>query len=458
MNSLFRSLKFRLTAWYGCAFTISLAVVFGALDLYLRHSTIKQIDQFLAAESGRMADMADRRKIKILQADIDRFANFYGETKVLLRIMDSNGFVLASSDTASWTNSGRPDFLPPGVTPGDPVYVTQGRTRAVYAASVGGKVVHVARTLSDYERTLRTSRNILLAGLLLTLLSGTVFAWIIVRRAMLRVEEVTSTAVDIAMGDLSRRVIAGRSNDEIAGLATAFNVMIGKLDALMTELRATSDNIAHELRTPITRIRGTVEPYLVGRDNSAEQREVMALVVEECDRMSNMINVMLQIARLEAGSQMPPFKPVGMLQTIRHAAEAFDLLIADKQLTLELDLPQLELEVCGDRSSLQRMLSNLLDNAIRHTRTGGRITISCRECGESMELVVADNGEGISETDLPHIFERFYCATGSSNRTGTGLGLCLVRSIVHAHRGTISVQSKLGSGTRFVILLPRSAA
>jgi signal transduction histidine kinase len=282
-----------------------------------------------------------------------------------------------------------------------------------------------------------------------------VLGWFMARRALAGVENVTRTARRIADdGRLAERVPVGKGGDEIDRLAATFNRMLDRIQGLVTGIKEMTDNIAHDLKSPITRIRGQAEMALTGAGPATDLENMAATAVEECDRLLEMINTMLFISRTEAGVSKPELKPMDLAAVVRDACGLFQSLADDKQIALTWDAPE-RLDFTGDVRLLQRMLGNLLDNAIKYTPEGGSVRVSLQpEPDRSVSIAVRDSGAGVSETDLPRIFERFYRGDPSRSQAGTGLGLSFARAVARAHGGDITVESSGPSGATFRIELP----
>jgi len=461
MHKRFHSLRFRLMLTYGLAFAGGLVLVFILLDGWDRRSALDRTDRVLLAEGERLLDLATRRKPRILQHEFERLTHHHGTERLFLRLEHATGGVLASSmpDEGAYAALLAPP--PAGLTNGARVFQTTGRRaprfRALYAWGRDDLRLHIALTLADVDRELKTQRLLLAAGLALSLVLGTLLSGRVISRALARVEALRLAAIAIGGGNLAARVPLTAEHDELRELANTFNTMRERIAVLVQELQDVSDDIAHELKTPITRIRGHVEGLLDAQCPPAEVQDTGALVIEECDRLSRSIGIMLQIARLEA-APLPAAEVVAMRDLVLAAVEVFELVVEDKNLRVDVAAGESDAGVRGDRSVLQRMLSNLLDNAVKYTPAGGRIRVSCGVRGGRVLLAVEDTGVGIAAAELPHIFTRFYRAAGTAHEPGTGLGLCLVRAIVMAHGGTIDVESEPGRGTCFRVDLPHAAA
>jgi signal transduction histidine kinase len=234
--------------------------------------------------------------------------------------------------------------------------------------------------------------------------------------------------------------------------------MVDRIQTLLTEIKEMSDNIAHDLRSPLTRIRGTAEVTLTTGKSLEDYENMAASTIEDCDRLLDMINTMLLISKTEAGVEKPAGEEVDIAALIRRACDLFSSIAEDKNLGLSYDAPEKTL-VRGDPRMLQRMLSNILDNAVKYTPSGGKIAVALTGAkNQHVVISIRDTGVGISSADLNRIFERFYRCDQSRSQPGTGLGLSLARAIARAHGGDIAVKSAVGQGSTFTIMLPKAAS
>jgi len=224
---------------------------------------------------------------------------------------------------------------------------------------------------------------------------------------------------------------------------------------LLTEIKEMSDNIAHDLKSPITRIRGTAEVTLTTGKSLSEYEAMAANTIEECDRLLDMINTMLMISKAEAGVDHLTRQAIDLAGLIQEACKLFEPTAEDNGIALSCDVPDIS-HCFGDTRMIQRMLSNLLDNAIKYTPSGGSVNVSIAENDAQVVIFIKDTGIGISPKDLPHIFERFYRCDQSRSQTGIGLGLSLARAIARAHGGDITTTSSPNQGSTFTVTLPKS--
>lgn len=263
---------------------------------------------------------------------------------------------------------------------------------------------------------------------------------------------VASTATAIAAGDWSRRVEEEKKESrEVRALVRAFNGMCDKNEKTLNELRVLTDNIAHDLRTPLTRLSMAAETVLTGgtlRDPLPDR------VLGEARGMLEMINTMLEISQTGAKIDRSPRTDLDFAHLVRDLGDFYQPLAEQAGLTLRVHVPERGLAFSGHRAKLQQLVGNLLENAIKYTPRGGRIDLSLDTLPEGVRLIVADTSCGISAADLPHIYTRFWRADASRSLPGNGLGLALVKAIVTSYGGRLHCDSVPGQGSAFTVVLP----
>jgi signal transduction histidine kinase len=328
------------------------------------------------------------------------------------------------------------------------------KVRVIYKKFDDGSILEVGKSLEEKEGTLLNMRKVFSVSVLVALIASSIIVWFIMGMGMRGVERVTNAAANISRGNLSHRVPVGKEGREIESLAKTFNTMLDRIQGLIVELREVTDNIAHDLRTPLTRIRGATETLLMNNPGAEEYEEKAVIILGECDRLINMINIMLEITRAEAGIKNFKREMVNIADLVETAHELFVPLAEERGIGFNLKMPAGPLFVPGYPTHLQRLIANLLENAFKYSVNGGDVSINLRGNGKEVILSIADSGIGISKDDLPHIFDKFYRGDHSRSEPGNGLGLSLVRAYVKEHDGEIFVESADGKGSTFRVHLP----
>lgn len=453
------SLAFRLTLLYALMFFLSSAIVFILCYFLASSYLLNQIDRRLSAYWRNLNHGLETNTLDSLDEELTDLATARGTERVFFYVLDHNGRLVASSDLSSWAELSLNEAFIAKATKGlqavATVYVPDRhlRLRVLAAPIFRQQILLAGISLAEYDAFLNRMIEVFISMVLVTILLGMIVGWHMARRAMSGVEEVAAVATDIAQGHFDQRVSVTGQGEEIAQLASAFNAMLEKISHFITGMKEINDNIAHDLRTPITRIRGMAETTLIADESLDEYQALAGSIIEECDRLLSMINTILDISEAEAGLTEIKRKDLDLAALVRQGVSLFQPLGEDKGVIIQLQTP----ETCpfrGDVNLLQRLMANLLDNAVKFTPAGGHILVKLHTGVDLLELQVADNGPGIPETDLAHIFERFYRGDRSRSTPGFGLGLALARSIARSHQGDILVTSQPGQGSIFKVQLP----
>lgn len=319
-------------------------------------------------------------------------------------------------------------------------------------ASTAGVVVGPQRLLSAM---------LLTAPLIIGL--SVLIGYVLVGRTLRPVETIVDEVEAITDGrSLHRRLAEPRSRDELARLSTTLNAMLARLERSFASLRRFTADASHELKTPLTVLRSGIERAITHPKTPPEVMEVLEETLVEVNRMAELVEALLTLARADEGRAPLHLEPVNLNEMLSEISETASMLGEQARVSVSVAVPSDPITIQVDRSRIRQLLMNLLTNAIKYTPQGGAVAIDCARVDGQVVLTVRDTGIGIAPGDLPHIFDRFWRADAARSRTGerpgVGLGLAISKWIVEAHGGTISVQSRPGRGTTFTVTLPTGSA
>ncbi|MDD3845061.1 MAG: ATP-binding protein [Syntrophorhabdaceae bacterium] len=455
------TLAFRLTLWYAGIFAVSSFVAFLLFYMLVTSVVRGRMDQELMSQARRYVVLASTEGLEEARKAAVVESQAAGVRKVFFRMLYSDGVAFSSSNMSYWKDIGiHLSAIRQLVEGADHVFETMDlpergdEVRILYVMLGPGIILQIGEAVEESSRFLEAFRRIFIVTMAFLIILAAGIGWFMARRAVSGVEAVTRTAREISAGTLGQRVPVKRRGDEIDQLAVTFNEMLDRIEVLVKEMREMSDNIAHDLKSPITRIRGAAEVTL-GTSGTMEEFENMAAsTIEECDRLLDTINTMLMISRTESGVDRPPQERINAAELVREACDLYEPAASDKGLILTCEIEE-GVYVAGDKRMIRRMIANLIDNAIKYTASGGTVDVRLfHDVADRVSLTVSDSGTGISPEDLPRIFDRFYRGDRSRSETGLGLGLSLARAIARAHGGDITVTSAPDKGSTFTVTLP----
>jgi len=317
--------------------------------------------------------------------------------------------------------------------------------------------VSIGIPLVDNDKTLSQFTLIYIAVIPGALILGSFLGWVMAGRALTPVMDIARAAQRISGSNLSLRIPTRETGDELDYLILTFNRMIDRLESSFQQMKQFSADVSHELRTPITGIRGQLEVALFTAQTTDQYREAMFNALQDIDRLSQIVRALLLLSQAESGQVILQKARIDLCEVGPDLVDQFQIPAEAAGVRLSADVPA-ECFIEGDRVQIERMITNLLSNALKFTPEGGEVRLRLSTSPDFVEIVVEDTGRGIPTEYLPHIFDRFYRVPGSGTapgpEQGLGLGLSFVAWIVKAHHGKIDVESTPGKGTRFIIQLP----
>ena len=462
-----RSIRFRLTAWYAGLLTTVVLALAAVLFLHLQ----SYLEGALAETQTRRAhQIADTLVAKVRAADE---ANIGGEIASLYAPEKGDRFIrITRPDGGVIYRSGPPNsqaFDPAAVPPAAPEPPWEfSRKQAVAggaallissvrapSASGGTYLIEVGTSAAPVDSMFRHLLVVLVLGLPLVVALAAAGGYALVRRALRPVDEIAGKAEQITQHNLGDRLPVPGTGDELERLSTALNHMIIRLDDAFQNSKRFVADASHELRTPLTVLSGELESLAQDWELSAETRERLGSLLEEVGRLVKIVERLFALSRLDAGEAQSESVRFDLAELAASTADQMALLAEDRRIVVTCNAAT-PVAVEGDHARLKQVVVNLLDNAIKYTPEGGAVQIRVKSAGSRAVLEVIDTGIGIAGDQLVHIFDRFYRAdkTRSRNPDGAGLGLAIVKSICHAHQGQIEVESAVGKGSCFRVLLP----
>jgi signal transduction histidine kinase len=421
-----------LTLWYSTLFVVG-AIVIVFLTYVLTAASLAQRDQqIIQAKLGDYAAVYSRGGLRALAATVSAEQRTAPE-RLFVRVVNSGSEAIILSDGQEW----------------DPAKLETASLRLL-----DGTLVQVGKSTearADILSRFRAVLGVVTLSIIVIALTG---GWLATQSTLRPIRQL-ATAVRrvIATGQTDERVSAGLHDDEIDELTRLFNEMLDKIEGLVTGMRGALDNVSHDLRTPLTRLRGTAEMALAGQPDVERYREALADCVEETDRVLVMLNTLMDISEAESGAMPLHREPVRLSDVATRAVDLYRDVAEAKSVTIDVRAPD-DVLVSADRVRLEQVAANLLDNAVKYTPSGGRVRVEVLREGSHGLLRIRDSGIGIPADEIPHIWDRLFRGDVSRTERGLGLGLSLVKAIVEAHGGTVTVQSEPSRGSTFTVALP----
>ncbi len=465
LGKLFRTTAFKLTLVYLTVFALFAAFLLSYFTFNTRRLVTDQIMQTVDAEIRGLAAQHRQAGLRRLILAVEARSRQPGSNLYLLTNPAGEGLAgnvgsLATGviDKPGWTETvyrrlGEQEA-------NDEAGEHQALVRVVQLP--GGLRLLVGRDLEERERVYDIVINAGRWSAAMVVILGLIGGFFVSRRVLKRVDAMTETTQSIMQGDLTERLMVAGTGDELDRLAGNLNAMLERIEALMHGLKEVSDNIAHDLKTPLTRLRNRAEEALRTGRSEAEYRAALERTIEELDALIRTFNALLQIARAESGQARDDMAEFDAAEVARGVGELYEPLADDKGITLKVEAPA-SAPVRGNRELVSQALANLVDNAIKYAAPNGsaanaapsEIVVKAAEDGGKILLTVADGGPGIPEADRGRAVERFVRLEQSRSQPGSGLGLSLASAVARLHGGELKLEDNQ-PGLKTVISLPRA--
>ena len=427
-----RLFALRIALWYATLFVAgSIAIVLATY--YLTATSLAQRDQQIIR--GKLGDYAAaylRGGVRVLAATV-RAEQQAAPERLFVRVVDRGVEAVVLSNPEGWDPS---------------------KLEIASATLADGTLVQVGKSTELRDELLARFRAALGFVTLLVVAIALTGGWLATQSALGPIRRLAFAVQRIIRtGRTDARVTLDGSGDALDELTGLFNAMLDKIEGLVTAMRGALDNVSHDLRTPLTRLRGTAEMALAAPADVDRYREALADCVEETDRVLVMLNALMDISEAESGTMQLRRERIPLGEVVDRAVDLYRDVADAKGVRLVAEAPD-AVEVIADRTRLEQVAANLIDNAVKYTTRGGRVDVEVRRADAVALLRVRDTGPGIPDDELPRVFDRLFRGDRSRAERGLGLGLSLVKAIVEAHGGRVDVESEHGNGSTFSVSLP----
>jgi heavy metal sensor kinase len=459
LNRFRKTIGVRLSFWYALLFIVSSFILFG-LAYFLVSKSIERRDRDdIRLKLQNIAREYQPGELETFQKEAILEESSRSSGPLFIRLAGPDRKTLFLNRPREWDSVDLSSLeMEPPPQEGAWIYLPEKDHHRLEIASLrmaDGIVLQVGKSTKEREELLGRFRGTFAGVALPIVLFGVIGGTFVAFRALRPIRDIIATVESIEGGQMKARVPVSHTGDELDELGQLFNRMLGKIEALISGMKDALDNVAHDLRTPMTRLRGVAEMALRKEQDPKIYREALIESLEESERILTMLNTLMDISEAETGTMPLHREPVNLVSLMEEAVDLYRHVAEEKAITIEMKSSPAFISAV-DATRMRQVFANLIDNAVKYTPSGGRVDLEVEASREGEEILirVKDTGIGIAPEELDKIWERLYRGDRSRTQRGLGLGLSLVKAIVTAHRGRITASSHPGMGSVFTLSLP----
>ncbi|MCF6248610.1 MAG: HAMP domain-containing histidine kinase [Desulfobacula sp.] len=452
-----QTLSFKISAWYSTVFILSSLLLF-LITYYFISTTIKNQDhEEILLELNEISAIYGIDGMAAIENFLMGNNNPSRTKPLFIRIADNENKTLHIFFQNQWKGFDL-SILGKTIPKNTKSWIQISSIKGNYILDVNstlssnGHWVQVGMSSEGREKVLEQFRKIFIIIMILLFLLGLVGGIFLSYLTLAPIRKVIQAVQSIDIGKMTTKLPRSMTGDEVDELTGLFNEMLENINLLIINMKNSLDNVAHDLRTPMTRFRNVAEIALLENSKKDLLRDALETNIEESDHILKILETIMDISEAETGVMNIDKKPVNLSVLIERIAEMYQLVAEEKEIRIKLSIPE-RIEIMIDHTKISQALANILDNAIKFTSSGGIITLQALHKNNQIIIKIQDTGIGIGKDELPKIWDRLYRGDQSRTNKGLGLGLSIVKGIIKAHNGRIEVTSELDQGSTFIITL-----